>query len=111
MPKNILSIIVTLVIGLVVGYGAHEVSDRDGFRMMSGGMGMMSMHLIGLQGDAFDKEFIQEMIVHHEGAIDMANLALKNAKHEEIKNLAKNIILSQSKEIEEMTNWNTAWYR
>jgi uncharacterized protein (DUF305 family) len=51
-------------------------------------------------GDEFDKAFIQEMIVHHEGAIDMAQLALQNAGHQEIKDLAKNIIAAQDAEIQ-----------
>lgn len=111
MQKNIIVALIAVIVGLFVGYGSHEVFDRDGSRMMSGGMGMMSMHLYGLSDDDFDREFIEEMIVHHEGALDMANLALKNAKHEEIKTLAKNIIASQSKEIQDMKTWYQAWYK
>lgn len=109
--KNNIIYTAVLLIGLVVGYGAHEVFDRDGSHMMGGGMGMMSMHLVGLSGDEFDREFLREMIIHHEGAIDMANAALKNAKHDEIKNLANNIIASQSKEIVDMKSWLSTWYK
>jgi uncharacterized protein (DUF305 family) len=49
------------------------------------------------------------MIPHHQGAIDMANAALKNAKHEEIKTLATAIIASQQKEIDEMKAWLKTW--
>lgn len=111
MQKNITIALISVVVGIFVGYGSHEIFDRDGSRMMGGGMGMMSMHLYGLDGDDFDREFIKEMIIHHEGAIDMANQALKSAKHEEIKNLANNIIASQSKEIEDMKAWYQAWYK
>ena len=42
--------------------------------------GMVS-GLSGKTGDVFDKTFIDEMITHHEGAVVMAEAALKNAKH------------------------------
>jgi uncharacterized protein (DUF305 family) len=42
------------------------------------------------------------MVPHHQGAIAMARVALKNAKHEEIKKLSRNIISTQQAEIEEL---------
>jgi len=49
------------------------------------------------------------MIMHHQGAIEMANLAKQQAKHEEIKNMANDIISAQSKEIDMMQSWQTNW--
>ena len=49
-------------------------------------------------GDDFDKSFIQEMIAHHESAVEMAKLSSTQAKHEEIKTLSSEIILAQEKE-------------
>lgn len=60
-------------------------------------------------GDAFDKAFIAEMTAHHNDAITMAEIALKRAKHEEIKKLAENIISAQSNEIKQMSKWQTEW--
>jgi len=71
-------------------------------------MGMTSS-LEGKTGDEFDKTFIEEMIVHHQGAIDMAQLAQENAGHDEIKSMADNIISAQSSEIEMMRNWQQDW--
>ncbi len=79
---------------------------------MEGGMGMMSkmgMMLEGLEGDEFDEAFIRMMIPHHEGAIDMANKALKSAKHDEMKQLATDIIEAQQREIDMMKGWLTTW--
>lgn len=73
-------------------------------------MADMNASLQGKTGDAFDKAFISEMIVHHEGAVSMAELALKNAKHQEITNLAKAIIAAQNKEITDMKSWQQLWY-
>lgn len=72
-------------------------------------MGDMTTSLKGKTGDDFDKAFISGMIAHHQGAIDMANLATQNAKHDEIKNLADEVISAQTKEINEMKSWQTQW--
>jgi uncharacterized protein (DUF305 family) len=75
------------------------------------GMSMDSMvgELKGKTGDDFDKAFVNLMIEHHQGAIDMANEAKVNAKHQEIKDLADNIISAQTKEIEMMHQWQKTW--
>ena len=39
-----------------------------------------------------DTDFAQLMITHHQGAIDMAKLAADNAEHDELKDLAQQII-------------------
>ncbi|MBL8159235.1 DUF305 domain-containing protein [Candidatus Saccharibacteria bacterium] len=62
-----------------------------------------------LQGDEFDKKYVGDMIEHHKGAVDMANMALSKAKHTELQTMAGSIIESQSKEIETMTAWQKAW--
>jgi uncharacterized protein (DUF305 family) len=48
--------------------------------------------------------------MHHQGAVQMAQAALQNAKHQEIKDLAQNIITAQNKEIAEMKQWQQQWY-
>ena len=72
-------------------------------------MADMRANLTGLSGDAFDKEFISEMIVHHQGAITMAKLAAAQAKHQEVKDLANNIISAQTNEITQMQAWQKSW--
>jgi uncharacterized protein (DUF305 family) len=53
-------------------------------------------------GQYSDKAFIDAMVPHHQGAIAMAKVALKNAEHQEIRELSHNIISSQQTEIEEL---------
>lgn len=79
--------------------------------MMGHGMTMedMAQELRGKTGDEFDRNFISLMIEHHQGAIDMANLAKQNAEHQEIKDLADDIISAQTKEIELMRQWQMSW--
>ncbi|HEU4325283.1 MAG TPA: DUF305 domain-containing protein [Roseiflexaceae bacterium] len=62
-------------------------------------------------GDApYDALFIDSMIEHHQGAIDMANQALKEAEKPEIQTLAQEIIKAQEAEIAQMRQWRAAWY-
>ena len=49
-----------------------------------------------------DGAFIAEMIPHHESAIEMAEIAQKQAEHPEVKQLADDIIAAQDGEIEDM---------
>lgn len=85
----------------------HHDDDQN----MSGVMEDMMSGLENKTGDEFDRAFIDEMTVHHEGAIDMANEALRNAKHQEIKSMANDIISAQSKEIIQMKEWREQWYK
>lgn len=69
----------------------------------------MTNSLKGKTGNDFDLAFITSMIEHHQGAIDMANLAKQYAGHNEIKNMAEDIISAQSFEINQMKQWEAEW--
>ena len=56
-----------------------------------------------------DTEFAQMMIVHHQGAVEMAGLAVDKADSEEVRALAERISAAQGPEIDEMTSWLQAW--
>lgn len=88
----------------------HAMMDHDtGMDHMTMSMDDMSKALEGKTGDDFDKAFIEMMIPHHQGAIDMALLARRNAKHQEIKDLADDILAAQQKEIDMMNGWLESW--
>lgn len=53
-------------------------------------------------GTHFDKHFLETMIKHHEGAVEMSHDALKKASAPEVKQIAQNIHDKQKTEIEEM---------
>lgn len=61
-----------------------------------------------VHGDA-DTQFAQMMIVHHEGAIEMAGLAVERASDPEVRALAERIEAAQAPEIERMSGWLDAW--
>lgn len=118
MEKNSNYVVIGLLI-LIIGFGAGYVArgsqgPEAGSHMMSGGMqNAMDGMMVGLQGktgDAFDRAFLSEMIMHHQGAVYMAEAALKDAKHQEIKTMAQNIIAAQTTEIQQMQQWQKSWY-
>ncbi len=53
------------------------------------------------QGAAFDKLYLEGMIGHHQGALQMAKM-IENSDNAEAKQLAANIMKSQSAEIDKM---------
>lgn len=69
----------------------------------------MTAELDGKSGDEFDRAFIEMMIPHHVGAIEMARAAQQSAKHQEIKDMAEAIISAQQSEIDMMRAWQQAW--
>lgn len=99
---------------MMSGNNAHTVSNGsyvNNNKDISSVMTNMNAVLIGKTGEAFDKEFIEQMTIHHMGAIEMAKLALSNAGHQEIKDLAKNIISAQTNEINQMKVWKDSWFK
>ncbi|MDZ8223845.1 MULTISPECIES: DUF305 domain-containing protein [unclassified Nostoc] len=90
----------------------ETVTNANDKQMMNHG-GSMN-HSMGMDlgpADAnFDLRFIDAMIPHHQGAVEMANVAQQKSKRPEIKKLADNIIKSQNQEITQMKQWRQAWY-
>ena len=70
----------------------------------------MSMNLEGLTGAELEKQFLQDMIVHHEGAIEMAETLKAGTKRPELVKMADNIISAQKKEVLQMETWLDTWF-
>ncbi len=78
------------------GTGKMDMNDEMMKAMMSS---MDKMKAIKMNGD-FDAEYALMMIVHHQGAIDMANIELKSGSDNTMKAMAQSIITAQTGEIE-----------
>ena len=90
------------------GQGTGSGMMGQGQCMMGQGQGMMSTKtdLDALKkAPDFDKEFVRQMIPHHQMAVMMAKMASERASHPEIRTLAQSIITSQSAEIAQMQGW------
>jgi uncharacterized protein (DUF305 family) len=76
---------------------------EDSMMMMQGDSMMMSMV-------ESEKQFIQDMIPHHQEAVDSSQKLLTVTQDAELKSFMQNIITNQSKEIVDMKSWYKQWY-
>ncbi len=66
--------------------------------------GMDAMQKMPMSGDP-DKDFAMMMKIHHQGALDLAQVELDQGKSPEMKAMAKSIIAAQKKEIAQFDRW------
>lgn len=77
--------------------GSEPTTDMGGM-----GHGTPASEMLMENGSYSDERFIDAMVPHHQGAVEMARVALENAEHEEIRQLSENIVSTQRAEIEEL---------
>jgi uncharacterized protein (DUF305 family) len=61
-------------------------------------------------GGELDELFIDMMVPHHEGAVEMARIALERSQRPEIREMASAIVASQDAEISQMRAWRLEWF-
>jgi uncharacterized protein (DUF305 family) len=97
----------------MMGEMMQDMPDMAGTDMMS----MMDMSpgdqqaALCAASEPFDLAFIDAMIPHHQSAVAMAKVAVQNATHPELTQLAEGIIEAQEREIAQLQDWRTSWYR
>ena len=102
-------------LAILVASAAHA-GDSPAMNMASGAADsaatqdyksrMAKMHTgMGHYTGNADYDFVANMLPHHEGAVDMANVELKYGTDPELRTLAKNIVVAQEKEIGFMQAW------
>jgi uncharacterized protein (DUF305 family) len=94
-----------LLSGSPVSVDSSAMARQGGFTPAPVGSGCM-----GQGGQRADQHFIEQMIPHHDGAIAMAQLALTRARRPEIRELARQIIASQTAENARMRGWYRQWF-
>ena len=99
---------IVLVLLLIIGFmvvGKDHDNDRGHMGMHSSGQ-MMNTQDSALSGS--DIMFAQMMIPHHQQAIKMSDLAIKNSKNADVLKLAEQIKNAQTPEIAQMKGWLTS---
>jgi uncharacterized protein (DUF305 family) len=79
-----------------------ESGKMPGMKGRDHGSGGMASGMLMKDGEYSDERFIDAMVPHHEGAVEMARVVVKNAEHPEIERLAEHIISNQEAEINEL---------
>lgn len=104
-------------------FGSDETPPMDAMPLLPG-MSMPGMDGHAMEGtmdmtadieelktaDPFDQAFIDAMIIHHESAIEAAEIVRGTTQRPELQGLADDIIEAQQREIEQMQNWRQEWY-
>jgi len=84
-------------------------ADGQGVHGAAMGHGDHAMDL-GPADATYDLRFIDAMVIHHQGAVLMAEAALEHSQRPEIRQLAEAIMAAQAEEIEQMQQWRQDWY-
>lgn len=108
-PKNtpaVAAVAATLTLGVLLSAcsnGEQSATDQRSSAAAS------STAATSVEHDDADVEFAQMMILHHQGALDMAVLAEGRAQSEPVQDLAARIQFAQQPEIDLMTSWLQTW--
>ncbi len=95
-----------LLVWVMAACGSTSAPASDTTHSMDHDMSSMAA-----SSDApYDLLFLDSMVAHHQGAITMAQDALANAEHSELKEFAQNVIMQQDGEITQMNVWRAKWY-
>ena len=92
-----------------------DYSDGSfGFGRGMMGRGMMGGRLSDMDAledaEEFDREFIEQMVPHHQMALMMSRMAGTAPARSEMRDFTRNIYETQSAEIELMLDWYEEWY-
>ena len=90
--------------GQMDGEGRQAKEGKKGMdhSKMEGGRDGGAQKMVMEDGKYSDRRFIDAMVPHHEGAVEMAEVALENAEHDEIRRLARDIVSTQRAEIQHL---------
>ena len=100
----------------MAGHNNSMSSSPSNMAMNANGHDMSGMNHGAMTSDPdaasapFDLQFIDTMAAHHEGAVEMAQIALMKSSNDELKKFAQKIIDDQKKEIAQMKDWREQWY-
>jgi len=89
--------------GLLKGWGVAPSGEHSEHGSMSGMMTEDDLAKLGqAKNAAFDQQWLEMMVKHHEGALTMAKTVLQQGSNAEVKALAQKVIDGQQAEITEM---------
>lgn len=106
LPKLLPLALLTLGLGACGGVQMGAMTSPTSQPAMDHTHGMD----LGPADATYDLRFLDAMVVHHQGAVTMAETALKHSQRPEVRQLAQAMLASQNREIAQMQAWRQAWY-
>ena len=94
-------------------WGQTNPNGMIGLGMMNGSMmgrDMMGQGTVNDTNQPFDQRFLDQMIMHHQGAVMSAQMMIADSARPELRDLAQRIITAQQREIDQMRTWRATWY-
>jgi uncharacterized protein (DUF305 family) len=92
--------------GILIGWTMNGINQAQNTSNPSVSVGTMLTNPTA----SLEKYFLEQMIPHHQGAIDMATIALQKSETDEVRGLSEAIIASQQAEIDQMIAWLKDWH-
>lgn len=88
------------------GHAGHDMGgSTPGDRAFAASEAEMHRKMAAASGQTIDQAYVAKMIAHHEGAVAMAKVALRDSRDHEIRRMAQSVVDSQTREIAEMKAW------
>ena len=88
------------------GHAGHDMSGATpGDRAFAASESEMHRKMAAASGQTIDQAYVAKMIAHHEGAVAMAKVALRDSRDPAIRRMAQTVIDAQTREITQMKAW------
>lgn len=105
-------VLVTLLVGGIAGFAVAAVnpeSENQALEAKTQVETSKAADTTDVVSLYTDQRYLQEMIAHHEVAVNMSKQVLAHTSRKEIRQMASDIIENQTKEIEAMKRWYEEW--
>lgn len=92
------------------GHAGHDMGGptagaTSGDKAFAASEAEMHRKMAAASGQTIDQAYVAKMIAHHEGAVAMAQVALRDSRDPEIRRMAQAVVDTQTREIAEMKAW------
>ena len=85
--------------------GGSTPGPTPGDKAFAASEAEMHRKMAAASGQTIDQAYVAKMIAHHEGAVAMAKVALRDSRDPEIRRMAQSVVDTQTREIAEMKAW------
>ncbi len=127
MKKGILAGLVLTFAIVILGAACNQVENNHNTMMNHNGMNNNSMPMNSNMNHTnmnhsqmetapnaanapYDLQFIDTMVAHHTGAVEMAKMVEGKTQNPDMKKFAGQIVTDQEKEINQMKEWREKWF-